>query len=55
MNEDIFQQIHDHPEVSIFGCPKPQDDACSPRYSVEIIGPEYLMKELIERIDNAHK
>jgi len=55
MDEDIFKRIHDHPEVCILGGPKPQYDANEPRYSVEIIGPEPLMKELIARIDNAHK
>ena len=53
--DDIFKRIHDHPEICIFGGPKSQEDADSPRYEVKIIGPESLMNELMGRIDNSHE
>lgn len=51
-SDSLFRRLHDHPEVCVFGGPKEQYDAAEPRYSLEIIGPESLVKELLERIDN---
>lgn len=48
--EELLIEIGQNQETIIFGQPSEQLDANEPRYELKIIGPERLLKQLLELV-----